>query len=172
MNKIKVILCTMSIFIISAVGCFADSVSSSKAYNLDSNNYYVSSTIIYSGLKVLYTFNDYDGSGVISGNVNYYRYKDGSYVFYRKESSVTFSSAMRYHASNNTSLFSYLNSNFEIDSDNSVLPPVIAPTVQKAITQIVPNFLEQLGNYLPTCILILSMLLGVSLVPRIIHLLM
>lgn len=56
--------------------------------------------------------------------------------------------------------------------ENGVLisPPVIAPTVGEAIREIIPRLSTQLKNLLPVGVILLSTMLGVSLVPRLVRL--
>ena len=51
-----------------------------------------------------------------------------------------------------------------------IIPPVIAPTVGEAIQGIVPRLSKQLKNLLPVGVILLSTMLGVSLVRRLVRL--
>lgn len=58
----------------------------------------------------------------------------------------------------------------DISNDGDVIPPEIAPTVEKAIAKIVPDLSAQLQNLLPVGVILLSAMLVVSLVRRLVPL--
>lgn len=58
----------------------------------------------------------------------------------------------------------------EDNGNIDVIPPEMAPTVKEAIAKIVPDLSTQLKILLPVGVTILSIMLGVSLVKRLVHL--
>lgn len=122
-------------------------------------------------------------------------YKDtGDYCFVYSNEEINFdvsSSAIRF-TSKGPALLCFYNSKGELTStrvatgarvitvssgfvpvitqNGSVLPPVIAPTAQQAIAKIVPGLSTQLKVLLPVGVILLSTMLGVSLVPRLVRL--
>lgn len=57
-----------------------------------------------------------------------------------------------------------------VGGTGSIIPPEVAPTVKEAIAKIVPDLSAQLKILLPVGVLILSTVLGVSLVRRLVPL--
>lgn len=55
------------------------------------------------------------------------------------------------------------------NKDGGVIPPTIPPTAKQAIQGIAPQLLKQSKNLLPVGVILLSTILGVSLVPRLVR---
>ena len=63
----------------------------------------------------------------------------------------------------------YTDDTYSIVYNPAIIPPVVAPTVEKAIQGIAPQLLNQLQEYLPIGVMLLSLMLGVYLVPRLVR---
>lgn len=143
----------MSIFGITA---FADEIDS-NTYNLpESYKYYVTYSDVY-GVRTLYS-NDVI---VVSGNNIS---ATGSCMVYVGEYG-DFSDLFNSVSNVNFSVQEVIKSGVI-----GVFPPSIPPTALEAIAKITPGLLAQLKILLPVGLIILSTLLGVSLIPRLVHL--
>lgn len=143
---------------------FAGVLDNSKTINLDSNPYYIQYTSS-SGNVWIYTFTTVTENGSIFGDVKSYQKINGEYVFSENHSQgVSFNYVVKDIISNNSFLYNYMYDNDLVNG--GIIPPKVAPTVEKAIQGIAPQFLKQLGQLLPIGVIILSLVLGVSLIPR------
>lgn len=155
------ILC-MGIFGITA---FADV--QERALGLDGNTYYLSYTL--DGSKEILTFNESTSTNVVPVFNEYlFDKKKGEYVFNRTGGPLTVISVLNDVSTNCPSLFEALKSKGLVGSEVSV-PPILAPGLEE-VQEIPTQLLGQLKILLPVGLLILSIMLGVSLVPRLVHL--
>lgn len=161
MNRLKIFLTTLTMVVVSCVTCFADS-SNGKEYKYNitygSNSYYFDSISVETyenddtmGLFVFKECKYYAPNGSSEIKTNYR-------VIMPKRSVMT----------NCPFVQEFLNGT----NNGGDFPQLITPVDQMGIQEIVPHFWGQLKNYLPTGIMILSVLLGVQLVPRLIRFLM
>lgn len=91
---------------------------------------------------------------------------DGRYALYYSNGSLIGSS----NSSVSNFIFDFSKINKVINSDGSLVPPEIAPTIAEAIAKILPDFLVQFKKLLPIGVTLFAMLLGTRLVPRLIRL--
>lgn len=123
-------------------------------------------------------------------NYVFYQHKDGSYyqvysnsLFYVTDDGSIFCNKYWYKFKDGKSylntwggvvsiseISSRFESNLDLGINSPVVPPVVAPTVQEAISGIVPRLSNQLKILLPVGVILLSIMLGVSFLPRLVHL--
>ena len=171
----------ISIFGITAFADVKEDVSN-YAFGLDDNLYYLSYT--QNGNKYLVTFNsdsDYyffsSEFWQISGGIRYKYNSDlMKYEYNYSGGAIQFGDKSYEFSTNCSSLKQSLNDKGWITGDyvspggGAVNPPVIAPTVGQAIQKIVPDLSNQLQVLLPVGVILLSTMLGVSLVKLLVHL--
>lgn len=125
----------------------------------ESYKYYLS----YKDIKFGYTTHIYSNSRIYLDG-KYYKC-EGNWFKYDHNYELTFS------GTSSTSLL-YLATNSSVtdivlsEYTGEVNPPEIAPTVKQAIAKIIPDLSSQLKILLPVGVILLSTMLGVSLVPR------
>lgn len=163
------------IMFLLCMGVFGTSVFASEKSSVEllgSSDYsYYLSYIASDGDNVTVLFNEFGGSWVYDGELFYNGVSQGV-------SSLSVSDDYLYYNTNNSQVRSYLVSlGKKIDSSivsmpqpGGIIPPSIPPTSLEAIQTIVPQLSTQLGILLPIGVIILSIMLGVSLVPRLVHL--
>lgn len=149
----------------------------SKDLSLDGNSYYISYNAA-AGQVWLYTFNDYEittrsGKNVFlfSEGIHYVQFSsDTDFVSQGSVYNKYFEGTSSYYSSNCPDFVSFVNSEGGSIESIDVVPPVISPAVEEAIQGITPQLSNQLQEYLPTGVILLSLVLGVSLVPRLVRL--
>lgn len=161
MSKIKIFLLTMSIFLVSSISCFADSRSvefdgKTYKYYAVQNTSYGFKNYYYTNVKPSITTIKDKNDGILFTDV-YYRRDGDQYLMYQEKQIV--------YISQLTDLVGFT------IGDGDVSFPEIAPIVPIQITELMTVLSEQLQIFLPTGVTILSLLLGVSLIPRLIYLL-
>lgn len=160
---------------------FADTVDSDSvstyAYNVDDKSYYIIFTGTVSGTRFLYTFDSisfdssssYPNSYICLQSSNKYKLVDGVWEKFSGDVNIYMNGKVSDFTTNNYDVYYSIVSNGMYEGD-LVDPPAIAPTVEEAIQGIAPQLLNQLKEYLPIGVILLSIALGVSLVPRLVRL--
>lgn len=164
----------MFVFCMSIFGVTAFADVNTRSLGMDDKKYFL---VCETNSGVFgYTFNTESPTFSISG-VTVYEYVDGSWVLTTSSTNLSFGivSSSTYYT-NNQYLYDYVlksepNANFNyVNGDGVVVPPTIPPTALEAIAQIVPQLLSQLEVLLPVGVILLSTMLGVSLVRRLVPL--
>lgn len=170
----------MSIFGITA---FADV----RTEELPNNDFNVLSDVSYkdykyylayvssNGNKITVFFNEFKDSWTVNGI--YYTNNQLSTSF---EMSIDVNSSYKEYNTDNIKFADFIKKQGKTINSSltpspnypgaTVNPPVIAPTVTEAIQQITPGLSAQLKKLLPVGVILLSIMLGVSLVPRLVRL--
>ena len=133
--------------------------------------------VTFDGTNYKYKF-DFVGYDIYCNSVSIYK-ESGSYGGYyvkvsdgwmvSQSDGSTFSLWSKYEIENVKNTVGFRIEDKEIVIDGTVNPPVIAPTVKQAVAKIVPDLLEQSKKLLPVGVMLLSTMLGVSLVPRLVR---
>ena len=148
------------------------SLDNSKALGIDDNIYYLEYTGSESGRRILYTFDTIKSkdSGLFIENCLQYFLVGDSFELSNSVAEISLSMGTFVNFdTNNLDVYDYIVSN-NLYSGDLIDPPSMAPTVVKAIQGIAPQLSNQLKEYLPIGVIILSLGLGVSLIPRLVRL--
>lgn len=187
MNKLKIILISSFVFIVSCFASFADDTVSNLS-EVQYKTYYVK--YYQDGINCLATsdsdfyYNNYATGNVVLCYGTFYLYNldTGKLVgSYGTRYSVLEDRYATILSTNSEAIKPIVGTgngtegteqdkeeDKEEDKDNTVNPPVVAPTVQEAIQKILPVLLEQLQKLLPVGVAILSAILSVQLIKRLI----
>lgn len=183
MNKLKIFLITSLMVLCSFVSCFATSYNDRNYLDTDeikSHKYHIR----------IYQSNASSSVWDLVSNSRFYLegsqiYCEGDYKLYKTSSLQTtfiYESGAGACMEGGISTYKFIlqtnvpslknNTVIYIDNvnDSTVSPPEVAPTITEAIAKIVPGLLEQLKKLLPIGVMLFAILLGVRLVPRLIHL--
>lgn len=123
------------------------------------------------GVEYSYRLSFSNGSFKAYSNSPFERVDDNGYIsYYATGKTYIYSENVRYQTVESGGLIGKGWNDFVEESDVEIIPPEIAPTVMEAIQKIVPDLSSQLKILLPVGVILLSTMLGVSLVRRLVPL--